>query len=200
MFEDKGAIDILKDDHKNVKTLFDRFEEAESQDEREQIAAAVIEELKTHTVIEEEIFYPAVREAADSDIMNEADEEHHVAKVLIAELEDMDSSDEHYAAKFHVLAESVRHHIKEEESKMFPEAKDAGLDMDALGHELLERKQELKEEGFPQSPEEKMVGHAGTAVASSSRSRRSPKRAAHRAQPHHYKDGHDSTAGKGART
>jgi len=195
MFEStnhKNAIDILKDDHNNVKSLFDRFEEAESQDEREQIAATVIEELKTHTVIEEEIFYPAAREAVEGDLMNEADEEHHVAKFLIAELENMDSADEHYAAKFKVLSENVRHHIREEEGEMFPQVKDADLDLDALGEELLERKQELKEEGFSRSPEEEMVQNAGRA-SSSSRSRRgsSHARKSH-AQSHRYKDGYDA--------
>jgi hemerythrin-like domain-containing protein len=194
MEDGKSAISLLKDDHSKVKDLFDRFEKSQSQDEREQIAATVIEELKAHTVIEEEIFYPAVRKTVESDIMNEANEEHHVAKFLIAELEAMDSKDERFAAKFKVLAEGVRHHIKEEEGEMFPQAKDSGLDLDALGKELQKRKQELKKEGFPASPEEKLVAHKR--ASASPKARRSPRGKAHM-QPHH-RNSHDT--GRGART
>ena len=86
------------------------------------IAATAIEELKVHAAIEEELFYPAVRQQIDDEdgIIPEADEEHHVAKLLIAELEKMTGDEEHWEAKFMVLGESVRHHIKEEEGRCFP--------------------------------------------------------------------------------
>ena len=77
-------------------------------------------ELKIHAILEEEIFYPTVRAHVGRDIMNEADEEHHVAKVLIAELDAVDAKNDHRDAKFTVLAESVRHHIREEETEMLP--------------------------------------------------------------------------------
>src|ERR1044071_2465391 len=123
--ENRDAIELLKADHKEVKKLFDEFEEGKDQEAKAQAAKKAIQELKIHTVIEEEIFYPAVRGAIEDDenIMNEAQEEHNVAKMLIAELEQMDPENEHFEAKFMVLAESVRHHIKEEEGEMLPEAK-----------------------------------------------------------------------------
>ena len=138
------AIHLLKEDHAKVKGLFEDFENTEDQKEQQDIAGKVIQELTIHAEIEEEIFYPAVREAIEeSDIMDEAEEEHHVAKVLMEELKHMDSSNEHFAAKFTVLAENVRHHIKEEEGDMLPKAKKADLDMEQLGQQMMERKQEL---------------------------------------------------------
>src|SRR5690606_27729554 len=119
-----NAIRILKDDHKKVKDFFTQFESATRRSQKKKIVAQAIAALKIHAALEEDIFYPAVRKAVGKDIMTEADEEHHVAKVLIAELEEMDGSEAHYDAKFKVLAESVRHHIKEEEGKMLPKAAD----------------------------------------------------------------------------
>ena len=90
-------------------------------------------------------------------MMNEADEEHHVAKILIAELESMNGSEDHYDAKFTVLSENVRHHIKEEESEMLPKAKALKIDFDDLGTKILRHKKQLLTEGFPPVGEEKMV-------------------------------------------
>ena len=87
MMPEKHAISILKKDHETVKELFDKFEKAESAAEKERIIAKAVTELKIHAAIEEEIFYPTVRKHVGTDIMNEADEEHHVARVLIAELD-----------------------------------------------------------------------------------------------------------------
>ena len=98
---------------------------------------------------------------SDLDIMNEADEEHHVAKLLIAELDRMSGSEGHFDAKFKVLAENIRHHIREEEGKMMPQARRTDIDFEALGQELLERKQELKKQGIPATAEEKMISRFG---------------------------------------
>src|SRR5581483_9735585 len=114
--------DLMKD-HDRVKNLFDRFEKSESPAEKEKIIGEAVTELKIHATIEEEIFYPSVRKLVDKDLMNEADEEHHVARVLVAELDRNGRRDDHRDAKFTVLAESVRHHIKEEEGEMLPKAK-----------------------------------------------------------------------------
>jgi len=154
-----NAITLLKEDHRKVKDLFDQFEDASSASQKHKIAKEAIQELKIHAAIEEEIFYPTVRQNIEDEenIMNEAQEEHHVAKVLIAELDALESFDETYEAKFIVLAENVRHHIKEEEGNMFPEAKDMDVDMEALGQQLMERKEELKSQGVPKTPEEEMV-------------------------------------------
>jgi hypothetical protein len=89
--------------------------------------------------------------------MNEADEEHHVAKVLIAELEEMDGQETHYEAKFTVLAENVRHHIKEEEGEVLPKAKDAHIDFEALAQAMMERKAKLIAKGVPADAEAAMV-------------------------------------------
>src|SRR3954451_6623967 len=108
MLPEKHAIAILKKDHDTVKYLFDQFEKAEGA-AKEKIVAKAVMELKIHAAIEEEIFYPKVRAHVGGDIMNEADEEHHVAKVLIAELDSKSGDPGHREAKFTVLSESVRH-------------------------------------------------------------------------------------------
>jgi len=156
-FDEKHAITILKKDHDAVKDMFDRYEEAEDFQQKRILAAKIIEELKIHAEIEEKIFYPTVRPQLDADIMNEADEEHHVAKLLIAELEQMNGTEDHYDAKFKVLSENIRHHIKEEESDMLSKAHKLEIDFDFLGQKLQAKKKELKTMGVPVSLEEKMI-------------------------------------------
>jgi hypothetical protein len=130
-----NAVTNLKADHQNVKGLFDEFEKTAERATKITIVSEALEELSLHATLEEELFYPAVREEIDDDdgLMNEADEEHHVAKILIAELDEMDGTESHYDAKFTVLAENVRHHIKEEEENMLPKAQKTEIDFDALG-------------------------------------------------------------------
>ena len=158
---DTNAIAALKKDHTMVKQLFDQFEESESSSEKEEIIEKAIQELKLHATVEEEIFYPALRGSVeDEDMMNEAEQEHHVARLLIAELE-LNAKDEgRRNAKFTVLAESVRHHIKEEEGQIFPAAKELDIDFDELGRQMNERKQELMDEGVPPDAEHEMVSGA----------------------------------------
>ena len=151
------AFALLKEDHDTVKDLFDKFESAEGRPAKRKIVDQALAELKVHAAIEEEIFYPAVRKPVGKDTMNEADEEHHVAKILIAELEQMDGRDTHYDAKFTVLAENVRHHIKEEESEVFPKANDAKIDFELLARKMTERKATLVAEGVPPAAEATMV-------------------------------------------
>lgn len=154
----EDAIAILKSDHDKVKELFEKFENTDNLREKKKIAAEAIMELKIHAEIEEKIFYPVVRKELDEDdIMNEADEEHHVAKLLIGELDQMDGSEDHWEAKFIVLAENIRHHIKEEEGEMFPKARKEDIDFDALGQKLLAAKQQLKKNGVPESLEGKLM-------------------------------------------
>src|SRR5688572_12146791 len=143
------AVALLKEDHDRVKELFDRFEAAKTRPAKIKIVRAALVELKVHAAIEEEMFYPAVRKAIGKEIMNEADEEHHVAKLLIAELDAMNGSESHFDAKFEVLAENVRHHIKEEEHEMLPKAKRLKLDFDALAEKMQRRKQRLLADGVP---------------------------------------------------
>jgi hemerythrin-like domain-containing protein len=156
-----NALALLKADHQKVNDLFEQFEKAGDRRTKKRIVKQALEELSIHAAIEEQLFYPAVRaEIKDSHIMEEADEEHHVAKVLVAELETMDGSESHFEAKFSVLAENVRHHIKEEEAEMFPQVKKTGLDLTALGEQLLLRKEELKEQGVPPPAEAVMVARS----------------------------------------
>jgi hypothetical protein len=173
LLAENHAIAILIKDHDTVKELFDKFEKTESGAEKQKIIKQAVEELKVHAVIEEEIFYPAVRKHVGSEIMNEADEEHHVARVLIAELDRDGRGHDHRDAKFTVLAESVRHHIKEEESEMLPKAKSLEMDFEALGEQMLARKAALKKKGIPSDAEHAMVaavnGKDNTPAAASRR-------------------------------
>jgi len=160
----KDAFAIIKDDHKKVKALFDEFEDSDDKEEKLKIAKEAIKELKMHAVMEEELFYPAVREELDEDeqdMMEEADEEHHVAKVLIAELDKMTGKEDHYEAKFTVLSENIRHHIKEEEGDMLPEAKKTDIDFKVLGEQMWELKQRLLSDGVPPDAEAEMVKKGG---------------------------------------
>jgi hypothetical protein len=143
----KNAITLLKNDHRKVEDLFEKYESSRSK--KADIAKQICLELTIHTMIEEEIFYPACREAGvDSDIMNEANVEHDGAKTLIAELEAGSPDDEFYDAKVKVLSEEIKHHVKEEEKRggIFSGARQADMDLDALGEQLAERKQELMEQ------------------------------------------------------
>jgi hemerythrin superfamily protein len=119
------AIVILKNDHKNVKKLFRDFQRASGGSQRKRISDKVVEELTVHTYLENEVMYPKVRALMpklEDDIL-ESYEEHHVADVLCLELSEMDADDERLAPKFTVLAESVSHHIEEEEDNWFPKVR-----------------------------------------------------------------------------
>ena len=143
------AIDMLKQDHDKVEKAFKEFEKMDRQDAEScrGLIQTVCEELKVHTTLEEEIFYPAVREAIeDEDLMNEAAVEHETAKMLIDQLENMGPDDPNYFATFTVLGEYVKHHIKEEQGEMFPAAKKAKVDLEALGERMRARKDELSGE------------------------------------------------------
>lgn len=140
------AIDMLKQDHDKVDKAFKDFEKMDRKDVEacRRLIEMVCEDLKVHTTLEDEVFYPAVRESIeDEDLMNEAAVEHETAKMLIDQLENMGTDDPNYYATFTVLGEYVRHHIKEEQGEMFPAAKKAKLDLVALGERMRSRKEEL---------------------------------------------------------
>lgn len=157
MFKTNPAESLLKADHDKVQQLFDQFESATTRQQKKKIVQEALTELKVHAAIEEEIFYPAVRKPVGKDIMNEADEEHHVAKLLIAELDAMNGSESHFDAKFIVLAENIRHHIKEEENEMLPKARGVKVDFEALAEKMNRRKEKLLAEGVPPVGETRMV-------------------------------------------
>jgi hypothetical protein len=151
----KDAIALLKTDHREVEELFEQFEKARGEGRKEKLALQICTELTVHARIEEEIFYPACEGKIDEDLLQEAYVEHDGAKVLIAEIESGEPSDEFYDAKVNVLQEQIEHHVEEEEKRldgMFAQARKADLDLDALGEQLADRKKELladiKEDGL----------------------------------------------------
>lgn len=140
------AIKLLKADHDEVKSWFEEFEKTKSDSKKQKLATQICTALRVHTQIEEEIFYPACREAGlEEDLMDEADVEHDGAKRLIEEIEAGGPGDDHWDAKVTVLGEMIKHHVKEEEQRdgMFAKAKKADLDLDELGAEMHARKSEL---------------------------------------------------------
>jgi hemerythrin superfamily protein len=144
------AIKLLKDDHREVKTWFKEFENLEDNGEKEALARRICLALTIHARIEEELFYPALRKViADEDLLDEAEVEHASAKELIAEIESMTADDRLFDAKIKVLGEYVMHHVGEEENELFPEARDADVDLKALGVQLSKRKAELMKKAGP---------------------------------------------------
>ncbi len=158
------AIALLKADHRKVEELFEKFESARS-GSKQAIAEQICNELKIHTIIEEEIFYPALQGKIEEDTLAEAYVEHDGAKVLVNDIVAGDPKDDYYEAKVKVLSEEIKHHVHEEEMRqegMFAQARDAGVDLIALRDEMLARKEALmaavKSGGLP--PAELRVVHA----------------------------------------
>ena len=142
---------LLTRDHTEVHKLFRQYQKlADAQadgTERQAMAEKICLLLTVHTTIEEEIFYPAAKEAdVDSDLLNEAEVEHASAKELIAQIRDMDPEEELYDAKVKVLGEYVDHHVQEEQDEMFPKCRKADMDLAGLASELADRKAELMAE------------------------------------------------------
>jgi len=135
------ATDLLKKQHKSVKALFKKVDKTEDGRQRRQLMDQIANELKLHTKIEEEIFYPAVREIGTEkaeEMIDEAFEEHHVVDLVLAELPKVDPEDERFAAKMTVLSELVEHHADEEEEEMFPmcEKKLGRARLEELGQQM----------------------------------------------------------------
>jgi hemerythrin-like domain-containing protein len=145
------ALELLMSDHRKVEDLFEQFEQEKEGDEgtRREIAQQICNELTIHAQVEEELFYPWLRENLDedeADMVEEALVEHNTAKDLIAQLEGATEIDEQYNAKVKVLGEYIKHHVQEEENEIFPSIRDEQEELDELGQELAARKGELKEE------------------------------------------------------
>ncbi len=151
------AIALLKADHRTVEGLFEKFETAKD-DKKAALAQQICNELKIHTIIEEEIFYPACKGKIEEETYTEAHVEHDAAKVLINDIMSSSPDDEFFDAKVKVLSEEIKHHVHEEEARsegMFAQAREAGLDMVALRDAMLARKKELtaqaKTEALPEA-------------------------------------------------
>ena len=166
MPDTQDAVALLKADHRKVEGLFEKFENAKSASVKKSLVQEICTELCVHTMIEEEIFYPACTGEIEEDLVKEAYVEHDGAKVIIAELLASSPDDDFYDAKVKVLSEEIKHHVKEEEKRsegMFAQAREAGVDMDALGEQLAARKQELlaefKASGLPSPQTRSFTGH-----------------------------------------
>lgn len=151
----QDAIALLKDDHRAVEKLFKDFESARGEGRKQKLAQRICLDLTVHTMIEEEIFYPACQGKIDEDLLKEAYVEHDAAKVLIAEIEAGDGqSDDFFEAKVQVLGEQVDHHVQDEEKELFPKVRKADIDLQAVGEAMAARKGDLlsqfKAQGLPE--------------------------------------------------
>jgi hemerythrin-like domain-containing protein len=145
----QDAIALLTADHREVSEMFKQFEDLSDRAKasKQKLVEKICNSLIAHTQIEEEIFYPAIREQKQikdaDDMVDEAVVEHQAAKDLIRQLQEANPEDDLYDAKVKVLGEEIEHHVKEEEEEMFKEARKSGLDLMALGQEMAQRKQEI---------------------------------------------------------
>lgn len=140
----QDATVLLRADHKLVSGLFEDFEKASTKAMKKKLVSKICMELSVHAQVEEEIFYPAVKQALkDHELVPEATVEHETLKSLIAQVEGVEPDGEMFDAKIKVLCEYVEHHVKEEQNEMFPKAKATKLDMMKLGEKIAMRKQEI---------------------------------------------------------
>jgi hemerythrin superfamily protein len=145
----QDAIALLKEDHRKVEDLFAQFEKAKGDGRKEKLALQICTELTIHSMIEEEIFYPAIEGKVDEDLLKESFVEHDSAKALIAEIEAGEPSDDFFDSKVKVLQEQIEHHVEEEEKPkegLFAQARAAEIDLKAIGDQLLRRKAQLQDE------------------------------------------------------
>lgn len=143
---ESDALRLLKADHDEVATMFEEYEDSDDDGEKQEMAQTICAALTVHAEIEEEIFYPAAREvleAQELELVNEADVEHAAVKELVSQIEASDPTDDHFDATIKVLKEYVKHHVREEESELFPRLEARELDREAVGNALAARKAEL---------------------------------------------------------
>lgn len=157
MSQTRNALQMLADDHRTVEDLFEKYDNARGSTAQAKIVRQICEELTIHAMVEEQVFYPAIRTKVDLDMMDEAQVEHDSAKALIISLQQADPGDEFYEAKVSVLKEQIEHHVYEEERQrgsIFAQVRKADFDLDALGAEMAALKEQLKEQakagGLPQ--------------------------------------------------
>jgi hemerythrin-like domain-containing protein len=148
-----NALELLKRDHQEVDKLFKQYEDLKEGAEdsaKEELVAQICDALTIHATIEEAIFYPAARQALPQekgqDLLDEAAVEHQTLKDIIGRLEMAPTSDPLYDAGVKVLSEYVKHHVREEETELFPKVRSSDMDLQAIGQQLEERKQQLEGE------------------------------------------------------
>jgi hemerythrin-like domain-containing protein len=167
---------MLREDHEKVKELFERFEEAD-EGEKQEIAKTAMQEIMVHSTLEEEIFYPAAREALEqngeeAEVLDESLEEHHVVDLIMGELKKMRAKDGHFDAKFKVMSENVKHHIEEEEGELFPQL-EGQLDDEELAEQMMARKEELQQRAQSRSKSRTTKSKSRSGAGSRSRGKQS---------------------------
>jgi hemerythrin superfamily protein len=178
---------MIRQDHKKVEGLFKKFEQTKAAQAKRRLAETAMAELEVHAALEEEIFYPAVkREVDDGSMVQEAMEEHQTVKQLISELKGMQEADDEFESQFSQLVENVQHHVQEEENEMLPKVEESELDLNSLGEQMSQRKQELQNGGRATkkasnaSSSRKRAGSKSTARKSAGKKSASSKTAARR--------------------
>ncbi|MEC5163641.1 hemerythrin-like domain-containing protein [Janthinobacterium sp. CG_23.3] len=163
------AISLLTEDHQKVRQMLQQFEELKDDDEQLDLKLELVEqicyELTVHALVEEELFYPAMRAAIDDDdLMDEAEADHAGIKDLVSQLEGMEPDDEDLDATMTVLSEQLERHITLEEEEIFAKAKNAQLDIAALGQQMQDRREEIEADfnGAP-APSHPSGGETGRA-------------------------------------
>lgn len=147
--QNRDALQMLADDHRTVEQLFEKYENARGASAQAKIVRRICEELIIHAMIEEQVFYPAVRDTVEEDMMDEAQVEHDSAKALILSLLQAEPDEAYYEAKVSVLKEQVEHHVYEEERQrgsMFAQVRKADVDLQALGKEMATLRKQLQEQ------------------------------------------------------
>lgn len=144
-----NATQMIRQDHKKVEGLFKKFEQTQGSQSKRRLAENAMAELEVHAALEEEIFYPAVKKEVDdgSSMVQEAIEEHQTVKQLISELKGMQEANEEFESQFSQLMENVQHHVEEEESEMLPKVEESQLDLNSLGQQMAQRKQQMQNRG-----------------------------------------------------
>ena len=143
-----SATQMIRQDHKKVEGLFKKFEQTKGAQAKRRLAENAMAELEVHAALEEEIFYPAVkREVDDGAMVQEALEEHQTVKQLISELKGMEEADDEFESQFSELVENVQHHVEEEENEMLPKVEESDMDLNSLGEQMAQRKQQMQSGG-----------------------------------------------------
>jgi hemerythrin superfamily protein len=157
-----NAIDLLEQQHREVKALFKKYEKSEAPAEKRRLFEQIADDLAVHAAIEEKHFYPATKSARTADLLQEAVEEHLQAKRIIADLLEMDADDAQFDAKMTVLREEIDHHVEEEENELFPKVEKllADDELEDLGMVMEDLAEELKEGGSPRKQVPAETGEA----------------------------------------
>jgi hemerythrin superfamily protein len=138
------ALELLEQDHREVETMFEEFEDLEDDNEKVELSRKICAALTVHAEVEESVFYPRARKAVDEpDLLDEAQVEHNSAKLLIAEILAMRPKDKLFDAKVKVLGEYIKHHVQEEENELFPKLRDSDMDLDSVGKKMMQQKMNI---------------------------------------------------------